>query len=331
MAAVHPRDPWCVCTSRTRRPTRPSEDTMSRVSPPPPHPCRGRADRGPRGVHRTCHAPGIRADLLGTGSSSPPDPLTHCSSKGHLMRRLLIALVAGVVVTVPAAVGLFGNASFAQRLPLRSPTRHAPRPARPRAPPRARAPPSPSPATTTAATARPGVSDDEPGDDHGGDRPRTGDDDNSGPGSTSSRGDGSEHPADDNSGRRLGRRLRRLGRRQLRRTARTTPRPTTAATTAATTADDRHLGPRLERRRAGTTRVATDPTTDPATPEESPAAPAAAGDVSVLADELLGPAEPAVSDTGLGVDAVRPRGRPRHARLGDPGRARAARTPPSRC
>ena len=28
------------------------------------------------------------------------------------MRRLLIALVAGIVVTVPAAVGLFGNASF---------------------------------------------------------------------------------------------------------------------------------------------------------------------------------------------------------------------------
>ena len=38
--------------------------------------------------------------------------------------------------------------------------------------------------------------------------------------------------------------------------------------------------------------MATDPTTDPATPEGSPTAPAAAGDVSVLADELLGRAEP---------------------------------------
>src|SRR4029078_7083790 len=38
------------------------------------------------------------------------------------MRRLLIVLAAGIVVTVPALVGLLGNASFAQRLPLRSPT-----------------------------------------------------------------------------------------------------------------------------------------------------------------------------------------------------------------
>ncbi len=57
---------------------------------------------------------------------------------------------------------------------------------------------------------------------------------------------------------------------------------------------------------AGATRVATDPTTDPALPEESPAAPAAAGDVSVLADELLAPREPAVSTTGLLVDASDP-------------------------
>ena len=38
------------------------------------------------------------------------------------MRRLLIVLAAGIVVSVPALVGLLGNASFAQRLPLRSPT-----------------------------------------------------------------------------------------------------------------------------------------------------------------------------------------------------------------
>ena len=38
------------------------------------------------------------------------------------MRRLLIALLAGVAVAVPASVGLLGNASFAERLPLHSPT-----------------------------------------------------------------------------------------------------------------------------------------------------------------------------------------------------------------
>jgi signal transduction histidine kinase len=68
--------------------------------------------------------------------------------------------------------------------------------------------------------------------------------------------------------------------------------------------------------------VATDPTTDPATPEESPSAPAAAGDVSLLADELLGSAEPAVSDTALWVDASDPEGgatTPRWVTLGEPG------------
>ena len=68
--------------------------------------------------------------------------------------------------------------------------------------------------------------------------------------------------------------------------------------------------------------MATDPATDPATPEESPAAPAAAGDVSVLADELLGPAEPVVSTTGLGVDASDPEAgaaAPGWVTLGEPG------------
>jgi two-component system, NarL family, sensor kinase len=68
--------------------------------------------------------------------------------------------------------------------------------------------------------------------------------------------------------------------------------------------------------------VATDPATDPATPEESPTAPAAVGDVSVLADELLGPAEPEVSDAGLGVDAsdsATGAGAPGWVTLGEPG------------
>ena len=47
--------------------------------------------------------------------------------------------------------------------------------------------------------------------------------------------------------------------------------------------------------------MATDPTTDRALPEESPTAPAAVGDVSVLAGRLLGPGEPVVSGSGPGV------------------------------
>ena len=68
--------------------------------------------------------------------------------------------------------------------------------------------------------------------------------------------------------------------------------------------------------------MATDPTTDPAAPEESLSAPAAAGDVSLLADELLGPAEPAMSDTAPGVDASDPGAggsTPRWVTLGEPG------------
>ena len=38
------------------------------------------------------------------------------------MRRIALVTLALVVATVPALFGLLGNASFAQRLPLRSPT-----------------------------------------------------------------------------------------------------------------------------------------------------------------------------------------------------------------
>ncbi|HYN67917.1 MAG TPA: ATP-binding protein [Ornithinibacter sp.] len=55
--------------------------------------------------------------------------------------------------------------------------------------------------------------------------------------------------------------------------------------------------------------MATDPTTDPATPEGSPTAPAAVGDVSVLADELLGRDQPEVSGPAA----------PRWVTVGDPG------------
>ncbi|HWO52486.1 MAG TPA: hypothetical protein VNN23_12865, partial [Ornithinibacter sp.] len=129
------------------------------------------------------------------------------------MRRLLIALLAGVAVAVPASVGLLGNASFAERLPLHSPTSDL----------SSSAPESPTP-TPSPTESEPGddhggdrpvgtsddepgddhggdrpvgASDDEPGDDHGGDRPRSGDDDNSGPGSQSSGHGPDDSTADD--------------------------------------------------------------------------------------------------------------------------------------
>ena len=104
------------------------------------------------------------------------------------MRRPLIALAAGIAITVPAAVGLLGNASFAQRQPLTSPTSAS-----------TTTHPTPSPTVDDHGGNRPaGVSDDPPGDDHGGDRPRTGDD-NSGSGSDSS-GHGSDDSSADDSG-----------------------------------------------------------------------------------------------------------------------------------
>ena len=86
------------------------------------------------------------------------------------MRRLLIALVAGIVVAVPAAVGLLGNASFAQRLPVRSPTSESSSSATESSTPT----PSPTesePGDDHGGNRPPGTTDDEPGDDHGGDRP----------------------------------------------------------------------------------------------------------------------------------------------------------------
>ena len=117
------------------------------------------------------------------------------------MRKLLIALVAGVAVTVPAAIGLFGNASFAQRLPVSSPSSSA-SPSEVESTTPAPSPTEPEPGDDHGGDRpagvsddapgddhggdRPaGVSDDAPGDDHGGDRPRTGED-NSGRGSHSS-------------------------------------------------------------------------------------------------------------------------------------------------
>ena len=108
------------------------------------------------------------------------------------MRRLLIVLAAGLAVTVPALVGLLGNASFAQRLPVRAPAATAPVTA------------TPSPSHTASEPGddhggdRPrGTSDDPPGDDHGGDRPRTGDDSSRHGGDDDSGDDSGGHGSDD--------------------------------------------------------------------------------------------------------------------------------------
>ena len=81
------------------------------------------------------------------------------------MRRIVIVLAALAVAVVPAVAGLFGNASFAQRLPLRSPASSA----------SSTATPSDSPSSTSSATPTPSPS--ESADDHGGYRPRVTSDD----------------------------------------------------------------------------------------------------------------------------------------------------------
>jgi len=64
--------------------------------------------------------------------------------------------------------------------------------------------------------------------------------------------------------------------------------------------------------------VATDPTTDPSSPEQSPAAPSAPGDVSVLADRLFTPARDADRDPDADRDADTDPVTPVWLTLGDP-------------
>ena len=118
------------------------------------------------------------------------------------MRKLLIALVAAAAVTVPASVGLFGNASFAQRLPVRSPVNSvspshtaSPEPGDDHGGDRPAGVSDDAPGDDHGGDRPAGVSDDAPGDDHGGDRARTGAD---GSGSGSGRSGG--HSSDDRSG-----------------------------------------------------------------------------------------------------------------------------------
>ncbi|NHA68310.1 hypothetical protein [Phycicoccus flavus] len=77
------------------------------------------------------------------------------------MRRIALFALGAAVAVTPALVGLVGNASFAQRLPVRPPAAVA--------------------ATPTPTTPTPTTSDDpvthDAGDDHGGDRPRAASDD----------------------------------------------------------------------------------------------------------------------------------------------------------
>jgi hypothetical protein len=79
-----------------------------------------------------------------------------------MIRRLVIAALALVAATIPAVVGLLGNASFVQALPL----------------------PSRTIATSTGqghgSTAIPSPAATVPGDDHGGERARDRPDDTSG-------------------------------------------------------------------------------------------------------------------------------------------------------
>jgi hypothetical protein len=99
-----------------------------------------------------------------------------------MMRRLVIAALALVAATTPAVVGLFGNASFVQALPV----------------------PSRTIATSTGqghgSTAVPSPAASGPSDDHGGERPRdtsdhTSGDDHGGPG-TDDDSATSGHPSD---------------------------------------------------------------------------------------------------------------------------------------
>jgi hypothetical protein len=114
------------------------------------------------------------------------------------MKRISLYVAGIVVALVPAILGLTGNASFSQSVPVHVPDRHGNSQVTDDA-----ATPTPTPRSTPtrAADDRGRRADDGPnhdvGDDRGGDRNR-GDDvtDNSGPGST--------HSGDDHSGRGRG-------------------------------------------------------------------------------------------------------------------------------
>ncbi|HET7400039.1 MAG TPA: hypothetical protein VFJ94_16100 [Intrasporangium sp.] len=88
------------------------------------------------------------------------------------MRRRLILVLAAAGAVIPAALGLLGNASFAESVPTRAPAAaqvvlgeaDSPAPIRTSAA-------TPTPSTTTAADGRGGArprTTAEPGDDHGG-------------------------------------------------------------------------------------------------------------------------------------------------------------------
>jgi hypothetical protein len=81
-----------------------------------------------------------------------------------MMRRLVIVALALVAATTPAVIGLFGNASFVQALPLPSRT----------------GPTSTGEGLGSTAATGPGAA--EPSDDQGGQRPRDTSDDQSGDG-----------------------------------------------------------------------------------------------------------------------------------------------------
>jgi len=94
------------------------------------------------------------------------------------MRRIALITVGAAVAVIPALAGVLGNASFAERLPV------------------------PSPTTVTSSPSASATPDDpathDAGDDHGGDRPRSVSDD------PATHDAGDDHGGTDSSGRHGG-------------------------------------------------------------------------------------------------------------------------------
>jgi hypothetical protein len=80
--------------------------------------------------------------------------------QGEIMKRIIIGSAVAALVAVPAAVGLWGNASFSQEVPVRTPASGQV------------LTPTPTPPQTPTPSASPNGTDDTGTDDNGGDTPR---------------------------------------------------------------------------------------------------------------------------------------------------------------
>ena len=168
------------------------------------------------------------------------------------MKRIALITVGAAVAVTPALVGVLGNASFAERLPVRAPSS-------------ATSSASPSATPSSSATSDDPASHDA-NDDHGGDRPRGGSDDPASHDANDDHGGDRDRSGGDSDHWAAARRARATARAAT--TRPTTPRVTAAATTApGTTPATTTVG----------TRVGTDPTTEPH-PATSPTGSAPVGD-----------------------------------------------------